>query len=371
MNTPLLRMEKITKAFSGVIACNSVDFELQKGEVNALIGENGAGKSTLMKILTGVYQKDQGKILLNGESININNPIHGQKLGISIIYQEFNLFPHLTVAENIFIKREPKKNFGLVIDDKQMNKDASKAFEKLHLDLEPERKVSGLSIAEQQMLEIVKAISFKSEILIMDEPTAALTDVNSDLPVSFVATNNLNAGAIAADELAALVGEAGTVGIIVHDATSQTGQERRDGFLQQMDAKYPNITVLEPVYGGGAHETSANLITDMVRANPDLLGIFAGNEGSAVGAGIAIKELDRADIALIGFDSGSQQIEFLKEGIIDGFISQDPFNIGYLGVKTLYNAMMGESVEKLYDTGAVFVTIDNLNDEDVQRILYH
>ncbi len=176
MTAPLLKMEKITKTFSGVIACNSVDFELRKGEVHALIGENGAGKSTLMKILTGVYQKDYGKILLNGESVNINNPIHGQKLGISIIYQEFNLFPHLTVAENIFIKREPKKFYGLVIDDKQMNEDARKVFKKIHLELEPERKVYGLSVAEQQMLEIVKAISFKSKILIMDEPTAALTE---------------------------------------------------------------------------------------------------------------------------------------------------------------------------------------------------
>lgn len=176
MIKPLLKMEKISKAFSGVLACCEVDFELKKGEVHALIGENGAGKSTLMKILTGVYQKDHGKIFLNGESVNINNPIHGQKQGISIIYQEFNLFPHLTVAENIYIKREPKKAFGLVIDDKQMNEDARKMFKKLNLKIKPERKVYGLSVAEQQMLEIVKAISFKSKILIMDEPTAALTE---------------------------------------------------------------------------------------------------------------------------------------------------------------------------------------------------
>ncbi len=230
-------------------------------------------------------------------------------------------------------------------------------------------KADGLLLAaldsEALVPYVQKAIDSDMEVATFD------SGVNSNLPVSFVATNNLNAGAIAADELAALVGEAGIVGLIVHDATSQTGQERRDGFLQQMADKYPNITVLEPVYGGGAHDASANLITDMVRAKPDIVGIFAGNEGSAVGAGIALKELGRIDIVLIGFDSGNQQIEFLKDGTIDGFVSQDPFNIGYLGVKTLYKSMMGESLEKLYDTGAVFVTTDNLNDEEVQRILYH
>lgn len=198
------------------------------------------------------------------------------------------------------------------------------------------------------------------------------SNVNSDLPASFVATNNLNAGAVAADNLAALIGGEGIVGIIVHDAASTTGIERRDGFLQQMAAEYPNITVLEPVYGAGDHEKSANLIIDMIKANPDLVGIFAANEGSAVGAGIAINETGMKDeISLIGFDSGSQQIEFLKDGTIDGFVSQDPFNIGYLGVKTLYAAMTGEKVDKIIDTGAIFVTTKNLNDPDVQKILYH
>ena len=196
--------------------------------------------------------------------------------------------------------------------------------------------------------------------------------VKSDIPVSFVATNNLNAGGLAADNLAKLIGNKGKVGVIVHDATSQTGIERRDGFLKRVAEKYPDITVLEPIYGGGDHDKSANLIVDMIWANPDLVGIFAGNEGSAVGAGIAIKEMGKKDnIVLIGFDSGQLQIDFLAEGIIDGFVSQDPYNIGNLGVKTLAKAMAGEKVDKLYDTGCVYVDSTNINDPEVQRILYH
>ena len=196
--------------------------------------------------------------------------------------------------------------------------------------------------------------------------------VKSDIPVSFVATNNLNAGGLAADNLAKLIGNKGKVGVIVHDATSQTGIERRDGFLKRVTEKYPDITVLEPVYGGGDHDKSANLIVDMIRANPDLVGIFAGNEGSAIGAGIAIKEMGKKDdVVLIGFDSGQLQIDFLAEGIIDGFVSQDPYNIGNLGVKTLAKAMAGEKVDKLYDTGCVYVNSTNINNPEVQRILYH
>ncbi len=195
--------------------------------------------------------------------------------------------------------------------------------------------------------------------------------VKSDIPVSHIATNNLKAGALGADKLGEIIGGKGKVGVIVHDATSQTGIERRDGFINEIKKKFPGITIVGPVYGEGDHRKSANLIIDMIRSNPDLKGIFAANEGSAVGAALALKEMKRTDIKLVGFDSGAQQIGFVKDGTEVGFISQDPFNIGYLGVKTLYKALMGEKVPKIVDTGAKWVDKNNIDDPAIQKILYH
>lgn len=171
----LISMENISKSFPGVKALDQVSFQLKAGEVHALLGENGAGKSTLMKVLTGVYHKDEGIIKINGKEVDIVDPKTAQELGISIIHQEFNLLPHLTVAQNIFIGREPRKVKG-ILDEKKLNEDAKKILKRLDLALEPTDIVKDLSVAEQQMVEIAKAISVDSRVLIMDEPTAALTE---------------------------------------------------------------------------------------------------------------------------------------------------------------------------------------------------
>lgn len=175
MSEAMLQMTGIEKYFPGVHALDNCQFELRKGEIHALIGENGAGKSTLMKILTGVYKKDGGSIIYNGEEIEVNSPKDAQNLGISIIHQELNLMPDLTAAQNMFIGREPKKLGGLYLDDSKLNRAAKGLFELLNLDLDPKTKVSEITVAKQQMIEIAKALSFNSKILIMDEPTAALT----------------------------------------------------------------------------------------------------------------------------------------------------------------------------------------------------
>ncbi len=176
MEPDLLVMKNIHKSFPGVKALDDVGFSLKAGEVHALLGENGAGKSTLMKVLTGVYRMDEGEILLEGEEVHIQKAIDAQNLGISIIYQEFNLFPHLTVAENLYIRREPRKRAKWVIDDKAQRKMAREMLAEIHLDLDPNRKVNTLSVAQQQMLEIAKALALNAKIVIMDEPTSALTD---------------------------------------------------------------------------------------------------------------------------------------------------------------------------------------------------
>ncbi len=176
MGETLIKMEGIEKRFPGVLALDQCDFELHAGEVHALVGENGAGKSTLMKILGGIYHKDAGKIQINGQEVVIDNPRMAQQLGISIIHQELNLMPHLSAAQNIFIGREPRTKIPFMVDDNSTNKEAERLFEMLSLDLDPNTKVSDLTVAKQQMIEIAKALSFNANILIMDEPTAALTD---------------------------------------------------------------------------------------------------------------------------------------------------------------------------------------------------
>lgn len=176
LSDKLLVMEGIDKSFPGVRALDHCRLELNAGEVLALVGENGAGKSTLMKILTGVYTKDAGRIIYKGEEVDISSTKVAQGLGISIIHQELNLAPHLTAAQNIFIGREFMGMGKLFVDDKVANKKAQEIFDRMNLDLDPKVKVGTLTVAKQQMVEIAKALSFESSILIMDEPTAALTD---------------------------------------------------------------------------------------------------------------------------------------------------------------------------------------------------
>jgi ribose transport system ATP-binding protein len=172
----LVEMVGIEKRFPGVHALEDARFELEAGEVHALVGENGAGKSTLMKILSGIYQPDAGSIRFRGQDVEIPNPRAAQQLGISIIHQELNLMPHLTVAQNIFIGREPRARLPFVLDDRALNTEAQALFESLHLRMDPRRRVGDLAVAEQQMVEIAKALSFNAAVLIMDEPTAALTE---------------------------------------------------------------------------------------------------------------------------------------------------------------------------------------------------
>ena len=173
-------MSGIEKSFPGVKALSDCRFDLNSGEVHALIGENGAGKSTMMKILTGVYTKDSGRILFEGKEIEIHGPKQAQDMGICIIHQELNLMPHLTVAQNMYIGRESENAKKFFITDREINEGAAKIFESMHLKLDPRTKVSDLTVAKQQMVEIAKALTFHSKILVMDEPTAALTETEID-----------------------------------------------------------------------------------------------------------------------------------------------------------------------------------------------
>ena len=171
----LIQMEHIHKYFPGVHALDDVHLSVDAGEVHALVGENGAGKSTLMKVLNGIYKKDGGRILYKGKEVDIDGPEAAQALGIGMIHQELNLMPHLTVAQNIFIGREPMR-FGVIIDAAKANAEAQKLLDSLNIKIDAAALVGNLSVAKQQLVEIAKALSYDSELLVMDEPTAALTE---------------------------------------------------------------------------------------------------------------------------------------------------------------------------------------------------
>jgi ribose transport system ATP-binding protein len=176
----LISVKDVSKSFPGVRALSGVRFELMSGEVHALMGENGAGKSTLMKILAGVYTKDAGTILYNGAAVDFANPREAQAAGIGIIHQELQLMNHLTVAQNIFIGREPKRAFGLLLDEDKLNRQAQALLEHMGLHLDPRTNMGSLTVAKQQMVEIAKSLSYNTRVLIMDEPTAALNAAEID-----------------------------------------------------------------------------------------------------------------------------------------------------------------------------------------------
>ncbi len=179
MSQPYLQMQHITKAFPGVKALDDVHLDVHLGEVHALLGENGAGKSTLMKVLSGVYQPDAGEITLDGRPVSFQSTRDAEKAGIAIIYQELNLIPQMTVAENIYLGREPRNKLGLVNFSK-MRAGAQTELQQLEADISPNARISQIRVGEQQLVEIAKALSLRAKIVIMDEPTSALseTEVN-------------------------------------------------------------------------------------------------------------------------------------------------------------------------------------------------
>ena len=174
VDNTLVSLRGLCKSFAGVQALDKVAFDLRAGEVHALMGENGAGKSTLMKVLAGIHASDAGEVEIEGRPVVIASPRHAQALGIGIVHQELNLMRHLSVAQNIYIGREPRRGLGLFLDEERLNADARRLFERLNLELDPRTPVGDLTVARQQMVEIAKALSFDSKVLIMDEPTAAL-----------------------------------------------------------------------------------------------------------------------------------------------------------------------------------------------------
>ena len=177
---PVLRVRGVTKSFVGNVVLHDADLDVVAGQVLGMVGENGAGKSTLMKVLAGVYQPDGGTIELDGQPVSFNHPVQAQRAGLATVFQEFNLLPERTVAENIYLGREPRT--GPLVDTGRMERDATELLDGLGIrGLRASRRVRSLSVAEQQIVEIAKAVSFDARVIQMDEPTAALADHEVEL----------------------------------------------------------------------------------------------------------------------------------------------------------------------------------------------
>lgn len=195
--------------------------------------------------------------------------------------------------------------------------------------------------------------------------------VDSSIPVTTAATDNVAAAALAADKMAELIGGKGEVAIVAHDQTSRTGVDRRDGFVKQIEAKYPDIKIVDIQYGGGDHLKSTDVAKAIIQAHPDIKGIFGANEGSAIGVMNAVTELKKeGKIVIIGYDSGKLQIDAIRNGLMAGAITQDPIGIGYWAVKAAVQAKKGESVPKTIDTGFHWYDKTNIDNADIKALLY-
>jgi ribose transport system ATP-binding protein len=270
--SPLVSIRKLSKAFAGVAALTDCQFELRPGEVHALMGENGAGKSTLMKILAGVYQKDAGEILLDGQAIEIDSPRAARAHGIGIVHQELHLMNHLSAAQNIFIGREPRRGFGMFVDDDALDEQARRIFERMNLSLDPRTLVGSLTVARQQMVEIAKALSFDSRLLIMDEPTAALN--NDEVADLFRIIRQLKAQG---------------VGIVYISHRMDELRQIADRVTVMRDGRYIGTmpmagTSVETIIGMMVGRELDNAITDLpdTSRNPVVLDVRGLNRGAAI-----------------------------------------------------------------------------------------
>jgi ribose transport system substrate-binding protein len=193
--------------------------------------------------------------------------------------------------------------------------------------------------------------------------------VDSDIPLTTCTTDNLAAAALAADKMTELIGNSGEVGVIVHDQTSRTGIDRRDGFLNQMKSKHPGIKIVSVQYGGGDHLKSAEIAKAMIQANPNIKGIFGANEGSAEGAAIGVKESGKK-LVLIGYDSGKEQKDDIRSGLMAGAITQNPVGIGKCVVDSAVKALKGEKLPQKVDTGFYWYDKTNMTDPKIAAVLY-
>ncbi len=364
----LLQMKGIDKSFPGVHALQNMQFELRRGEVHALLGENGAGKSTLIKVLGGIYQKDEGEIFIDGQKVEINSVEDARKAGVSIIHQELVLVPWLSIAENMFLGREPKNKLGFV-DFGKMNSEAKKYLVDFGLDLNPLTPIAELNIAQQQMVEIVKAISFSSNIVVMDEPTSSLSDKEAE--ALFESIRKLKARGVGIIYISHRMSE---LDIIADRVTVL-----RDG--QYVDTKVVKETTTDDLIALMVGRSMTNYYTRTYNSFPEVAlkveGLttdrihdvsFEAKRGEILGfSGLIGCGRSETMEALFGLDkikSGSVELygkkisglkpdRIIKEGV--GFVPEDRRGEGMFGVMDIkFNAtlkVLDEFISKLHVNG--------------------
>ena len=233
------------------------------------------------------------------------------------------------------------------------------------------KKVDGILLApcdSEALVPLVEKATKQGIVVITFD-----TDINkTDDRISFVATDNYAAGKLAGQNAGRLLGGKGKMGVLGHLAGTMDTRDRVNGFVDAIKAGFPGIQLLETVYGDGDHQKSLDKATDMMTAHPDLAAIYATNEGGAIGVALAVEAKKKVGkVKIIGFDSSEQEIDYLQKGVISGFVVQNPFQIGYLGVKTLYEHLAGvKKAPPRIDTGVVWVEMKNFNQPDIQKILY-
>jgi len=233
------------------------------------------------------------------------------------------------------------------------------------------KKVAGILLApcdSEALVPLVEKATRQGIVVITFD-----TDINkTDNRISFVATDNYAAGKLAGQNAGRLLGGKGKMGVLGHLAGTMDTRDRVNGFVDAIKAGFPGIQLLETVYGDGDHQKSLDKATDMMTAHPDLAAIYATNEGGAIGLALAVEQKKKVGkVKIIGFDSSEQEIDYLQKGVITGFVVQNPFQIGYLGVKTLYEHLAGvKKAPARIDTGVVWVEMKNFNQPDIQKILY-
>lgn len=320
----LLEMRGVSKRFPGVVALSGVDLDLDGGEVHVLLGENGAGKSTLIKILAGVHAPDEGVVAIDGREVKIRSTLAAQELGIATIHQELNLVPRLSVAENVLLGRQPRR-FG-IIDEAEMNRKAGELLRRLGVDVAPEEPVAQLGVAKQQMVEIAKALSIDARILVMDEPTAALSD--GEVKALFEAVRRLQedgVGVIFISHRLEEISEIGDRVTVLRDGRvvgTKPANANRDELIKMMvgrsvETQYPRRTSTEPgeplltvehlVRRGALHDISFDL-----RAG-EILGV-----AGLIGSGRT--ELARAIFGADTYNEGRVRVEGhdIRAGDING-----------------------------------------------------
>lgn len=331
MTQPILEMQKISKRFPGVIALDAVDFSVSTGEVVALAGENGAGKSTLMKILGGVYHPGGGEIFIDGKPTAINSVSDATANGVGFVHQELNVLDNLTVAENVFLGREPRA-FGFLIDRQKLNADTEVYLKRLGLEISPRTPLRDLSIAQQQMVEIAKALSLNARLVIMDEPTSSLTLTETDRLIQVI--KDLRRDGVSVIYISHRLGEIGQIAdrvVVLRDG-------RNAGLLERDEINHDNIVKLmvgrdiEKFDKPPSHETAgpfAEISELRTRRYPKRVNSFDVRKGEILGfAGLvgagrseaaqAIFGVDRAVSASISLDGKRVDITSAREAIENG-----------------------------------------------------